>query len=249
MKSRNLLNIFLLCCVLGLFLAFGVVVNAAESGDTVTYTYTASWSQYYNGCKQADYSLSVEKSFRFCLLKLDGESSGNELYQPYALNNNYFGNNYGDFPSVHGIYYNSDGSVSGERTDNYIGNWYVYPGTLNTNIPIFENTEKGLADAKNYLETGILPVKEGYDIYLDNLQVSDVIDDVVNITWDGYILDPALHGKSIVGYKVKRNVFPFIILSDGESDTGWQPWQSLPHYIDGKLKNADFIFSPSEPWP
>lgn len=45
MKSRNLLNIFLLCCVFGLFLAFGAVANAAEDTETKTYTYNASFRQ------------------------------------------------------------------------------------------------------------------------------------------------------------------------------------------------------------
>lgn len=255
--------------VIGSLILCGCFSFYSSAADNESYDYYCKFTDVNQGKSinhaNKSYSNAVNNTGQYTRLVLlkdatlqTSTGSGLDYYQYYVADyiddSGYFQNHtyykfsfkqmrYSDL--AESSLYDSTSFDSTYLTDFYAG--VDFP--IETNIPIFENTEKGLADAKNYLETGTLPVKEGYDIYIDNLQVSDVIDDVVNITWDGYILDPALHSKSIVGYKVKRNVFPFIILSDGESDTGWQPWQSLPHYIDGKLKNADFIFSPSEPCP
>ena len=245
MRFKNVLCIVSLFSIMVLSLCFGAVVNAEEA-KSEKFSYQLTYSVYDNDKFIYD---PIDLDYRICAIPSRTFTQVGFDFIEYAI---YYYNEAND--SLHAFSnknfyvnytYIKDGVSSQQNSQLY----YFYNRNLATNIPIFENTEKGLADAKNYLETGTLPVKEGYDIQFDNLQVSEVIDDVVNITWDGYILDPALHSKSIVGYKVKRNVFPFIILSDGESDTGWQPWQSLPHYIDGKLKNADFIFSPSEPCP
>ena len=43
MKIRNAMCIFALFSIMALFFCFGVVANAAESGDTETFTYSLSY--------------------------------------------------------------------------------------------------------------------------------------------------------------------------------------------------------------
>ena len=239
--------------VFGSLILCGFFSFYSSAADVETYEYELNYYYYLksgNWYKSAvDYG-TFELPYRICMIHHsandeiinENESIVNLYYELV-----YFNVNTNDLHALSNKNLYLDFSFTGYKVDGSIYTQFnsndqlyqLYASCINSNIPIFEDSEDGLSEAKNYLETGTLPVKEGYDIYLDNLQVSDVIDDVVNITWDGYILDPALHSKSIVGYKVKRNVFPFIILSDGESDTGWQPWQSLPHYIDGKLIESE----------
>ena len=256
MKSRNLLNIFLLCCVLGLFLAFGVVANAAESGDTGSYTYDLHYTKHFSNGNYnlIDYSFDT-MSFdnRICFLKGDTFYAGtDDEYTMYffahlsgekvstcSFSLSYTLNRYLDNGNLYG-----DADVRQTESINII-----YPTTIQTDIPIFNYDEAGKAAALEYLKTG-KQTKEGYNIYLNDLKVSDASKDVVNVSWTGYTLDPALRNNAnIVDYKVERRVYPYVELSEGETDKGWNPWEVYCNSVPGKLLTADFIFSPSSKCP
>lgn len=154
-------------------------------------------------------------------------------------------------PSVtaHGKRYYSNGDFWYEVNDFYINAVQNLSG-LKGNIPVFDgSTESGMAAALDYLKTG-KQTKEGYNIYLNDLKVSDASKDVVNVSWTGYTLDPALRNNAnIVDYKVERRVYPYVELSEGETDLGWNPWEIYSNSVPGKLLTADFIFSPSSKCP
>lgn len=251
MKSRNLLNIFLLCCVLGLFLVFGAVANAAESGETGPYTYNLHYTKHSSGGNWQLYDYSFDTmSFenRICFLK--GETSNTGTDDEWTAY---------DFACLSGEYvstcsfrlsytlnrYLDNGKLFGDANVRVTENVNtVYAKTMETNIPIFNNDEAGKAAALEYLKTG-KQTKEGYNIYLNDLKVSDATKDVINVSWTGYTLDPALRNNAnIVDYKVERRVYPYVELSEGETDKGWNPWLIYNNSVAGKLLNADFVFSP-----
>lgn len=256
MKSRNLLNIFLLCCVFGLFLVFGAVANAAETSETGTETF--SYNLYY----ETQYSKTA--NYKFLQVTVDGL---NDL--PYRIvglqsepqeydvgtDNQY------TLRSVSLYYLKGDGlSLFSKKVDRSIVkiSWkdksetvadttslsvFSY-SSISTDIPLYDDTEEGRAAALEYLKTG-KQTKEGYNIYLNDLKVSDASKDVVNVSWTGYTLDPALRNNAnIVDYKVERRVYPYVELSEGETDKGWNPWLIYNDSVAGKLLNADFVFSP-----
>lgn len=251
MKSRNLLNIFLLCCVLGLFLVFGAVANAAESGETGPYTYNLHYTNHSSGGNWQLYDYSFDTmSFenRICFLKGNTFNAGTDDESTAY-----------DFACLSGEYvstcsfrlsftlnrYLDNGKLFGDANVRVTENVdTVYAKTMETNIPIFNNDEAGKAAALEYLKTG-KQTKEGYNIYLNDLKVSDASKDVVNVSWTGYTLDPALRNNAnIVDYKVERRVYPYVELSEGETDKGWNPWLIYNDSVAGKLLNADFVFSP-----
>ena len=236
MKNRNIFNIFLLCCVFGLFLVFGAVANAAENTDTKTYTYNASFRQdvvdsYFL------FDMSFSYSSPVCFVK-----KGDVYYLTSAVSSD--GTCISPGVTAHGKRYYSNGDFWYEVNDFSIGAITNMSG-LKGNIPVFDgSTESGMDAVREYLETGKL-VKEGYNIYLNDLKVSDASKDVVNVSWTGYTLDPALRNNAnIVDYKVERRVYPYVELSEGETDKGWNPWLIYNNSIAGKLLNADFVFSP-----
>lgn len=256
MKSRNLLNIFLLCCVFGLFLVFGAVANAAETSETGTETF--SYNLYY----ETQYSKIA--NYKFLQVTVDGL---NDL--PYRIvglqsepqeydvgtDNQY------TLRSVSLYYLKGDGlSLFSKKVDRSIVkiSWkdksetvadttslsFFSYSSISTDIPLYDDTEEGRAAALEYLKTG-KQTKEGYNIYLNDLKVSDASKDVVNVSWTGYTLDPALRNNAnIVDYKVERRVYPYVELSEGETDKGWNPWLIYNDSVAGKLLNADFVFSP-----
>lgn len=269
MKSRNLLNIFLLCCVLGLFLVFGAVANAAENGETETFTYSLSYevpSNYtsnFIGNQIWEYE-SFSLNYRLVILHhSDGDvdvitsPDPDKVVEVSKYYNFYRLGNDGSLTSV------SSGGVSvsytlrrvrrsnnkAETVSGTRGLQSFYASSISTDIPIYESDEAGKASALEYLKTG-KQTKEGYNIFLNDLKVSDASKDVVNVSWTGYTLDPALRNNAnIVDYKVERRVYPYVELSEGETDLGWNPWEIYSNSVPGKLLTADFIFSPSSKCP
>lgn len=260
MKSRNLLNIFLLCCVLGLFLAFGAVANAAESGETETYSYSLSYDIHFNdGLNSAgvryQYS-SFDLPYRICALyknDVTNTVAGNKVtsknYQVYFYNQSAdslysVSNKNLRLPCTVTSYSDTSFTKVKDTSQGDVSLFEFRDCNLSTNIPMFNNDEAGNAAALEYLKTG-KQTKEGYNIYLNDLKVSDASKDVVNVSWTGYTLDPALRNNAnIVDYKVERRVYPYVELSEGETDKGWNPWLIYNDSVAGKLLNADFVFSP-----
>ena len=269
MKSRNLLNIFLLCCVFGLFLVFGAVANAAESGETETFTYSLSYETPFNyssnfiGTAFWDYG-SFSLDYRLVILH-HSDADVDVITSPdpnkvVVVSKNYNFYRLGNDGSLTSI---SSSGVSVSYTLHRVrrsnNNAETVSGTnklqsffassVSTDIPIYEADEAGKAAALEYLKTG-KQTKEGYNIYLNDLKVSDASKDVVNVSWTGYTLDPALRNNAnIVDYKVERRVYPYVELSEGETDLGWNPWEIYSNSVPGKLLTADFIFSPSSKCP
>ena len=244
MKSRNLLNIFLLCCVFGLFLVFGAVANAAEGTEEEkeTYTYNATYKVRYGNDTYIEAVIDGTYENRLCFYKISEtymvlcvgiEPTSNTAYNP-------------NIKKFLTRYQNGNVQFTQLATGAEDGDIYDIKG----DIPIFDGTtEAGKAAALEYFETGKL-IKEGYNIYLNDLKVSDASKDVVNVSWTGYTLDPALRNNAnIVDYKVERRVYPYVELSEGETDKGWNPWEIYSNSVPGKLLTADFIFSPSSKCP
>ena len=174
MKSRNLLNIFLLCCVLGLFLVFGAVANAAENGETETFTYRLSYevpSNYtsnFIGNQIWDYD-SFSLNYRLVILH-HSDADVDVITSPdpdkvvvVSKNYNFYrlGND-GSLTSVSSsgvsVSYtlrrvrrsnNEAETVSGTR-----GLQSFYASSLSTDIPVYEADEAGKAAALEYLKTG-----------------------------------------------------------------------------------------------
>lgn len=273
MKSRNLLNIFLICCVLGLFLAFGSVANAAEDAEseTETYSYNIGYTKLFS-YSSGYYSITWDYDtfsvpYRLVLMKTDNSV-------PMQMSSDKDDIAYNTFYYI--AFLNDDGelgrwNLSGKRTfltyvletikrpnmnteksdtseTVYLSSFYAYD--VSSDIPVFNDaTEEGKAAALEYLKTG-KQTKEGYNIYLNDLKVSDASKDVVNVSWTGYTLDPALRNNAnIVDYKVERRVYSYVELSEGETDLGWNPWEIYSNSVPGKLLTADFIFSPSSKCP
>lgn len=269
MMFRNVMCIFALFSIMVLFFCFGVVAIAAESGETETFTYSLSYevpnsyTSKYIGSSFFDYD-RFSLSYRLVILH---SSAGD---------NDVITSNKPDKVVVTSKYYNiyflsNDGSLSSigskavsvsytlrrvlrsgnnEETIMDTGKLQSFnASSISTDIPIYEADEAGKAAALEYLKTG-KQTKEGYNIYLNDLKVSDVSKDVVNVSWTGYTLDPALRNNAnIVDYKVERRVYPYVELSEGETDLGWNPWEIYSNSVPGKLLTADFIFSPSSKCP
>lgn len=147
MKSRNLLNIFLLCCVLGLFLAFGAVANAAEDTEEEkeTYTYNAIYKvPFVGGYTEVVIDGTYEN--RLCFYKTD---NGVALCVNIAIETNTPIN-----PSIQKFitrYQNGNVQYTQLSTSFEGGDLYDIKG----NIPIFDGTtEAGKAAALEYLKTG-----------------------------------------------------------------------------------------------
>lgn len=264
MKSRNLLNIFLLCCVLGLFLVFGAVANAAETSETVPQTYSYNLSYDMRGQKVGNYkntkvTIDGLSNLPYRMVGLKGEShvydeGTDNAFLAYSVTFYYLVNDNLSLFSNNGLKVNrsavktkwNDVEVTSSDTKTLST---ISCSSIMTNIPIFEADEAGKAAALEYLKTG-KQTKEGYNIYLNDLKVSDASKDVVNVSWTGYTLDPALRNNAnIVDYKVERRVYPYVELSEGETDLGWNPWEIYSNSVPGKLLTADFIFSPSSKCP
>lgn len=269
MMFRNAMCIFALFSIIALFFCFGAVANAAENGETETFTYSLSYevpnsyTSKYIGSSFFDYD-RFSLSYRLVILH---SSAGD---------NDVITSNKPDKVVVTSKYYNiyflsNDGSLSSigskavsvsytlrrvlrsgnnEETIMDTGKLQSFnASSISTDIPIYEADEAGKAAALEYLKTG-KQTKEGYNIYLNDLKVSDVSKDVVNVSWTGYTLDPALRNNAnIVDYKVERRVYPYVELSEGETDIGWNPWEIYSNSVPGKLLTADFIFSPSSKCP
>ena len=261
MKNKAFFNIFLMCCILGLFLAFGAVANASEPPGTGTETF--SYNLYY----ETQYSKTA--NYKFIQVTVEGL---NDLpYRVVGLQDEpvYYDENTDNvhFRRQVTLYYLKDDGLSlfSKKVDRSIEriSWkdksetladtanlstFAY-SSISTDIPLFDNTEEGKAAALEYLKTG-KQTKEGYDIFLNDLKVSSASDDVVNVSWSGYTLDPALRNNAnIVDYKVERRVYPYVELSEGETDKGWNPWLIYNNSVAGKLLNADFVFSPLSECP
>lgn len=264
MKNRNLLNIFLLCCVLGLFLAFGAVANAAETSETVPQTYSYNLSYDLRGQKVGNYkntkfTIDGLSNLPYRMVGLKGESHVNDegtdnAFLSYSVTFYYLVNDNLSLFSNNGLKVNrsvvqtkwNDVEVTSSDTSKLS---IISCSSITTNIPIFDEDDAGKAAALEYLKTG-KQTKEGYNIYLNDLKVSDASKDVVNVSWTGYTLDPALRNNAnIVDYKVERRVYPYVELSEGETDLGWNPWEIYSNSVPGKLLTADFIFSPSSKCP
>ena len=256
MMFRKAMCIFALFSIMALFFCFGVVANAAESGETGLYTYNLHYTKHSSGgnWQLSDCSFDT-MSFenRICFLKGNTSNTGtDDEWTAY------------DFACLSGEYVSTCSFKLSYTLNRYLdnGNLYgdanvrvtenvntVYAKTMKTNIPIFNNDEAGKAAALEYLKTG-KQTKEGYNIYLNDLKVSDASKDVINVSWTGYTLDPALRNNAnIVDYKVERRVYPYVELSEGETDIGWNPWEVYSNSVPGKLLTADFIFSPSSKCP
>lgn len=269
MMFRNVMCIVALFSIMVLFFCFGAVANAAENGDTETFTYRLSYevpSNYtsnFIGNQIWDYE-SFSLSYRLVILHhSDGDvdvitsPDPDKVVEVSKYYNFYRLGNDGSLASVSlggvSVSYtlrrvrrsnNKAETVSGTR-----GLQSFYASSVSTDIPIYESDEAGKASALEYLKTG-KQTKEGYNIFLNDLKVSDASKDVVNVSWTGYTLDPALRNNAnIVDYKVERRVYPYVELSEGETDLGWNPWEIYSNSVPGKLLTADFIFSPSSMCP
>lgn len=177
MKSRNLLNIFLLCCVFGLFLAFGAVANAEESGETETFTYSLSYevpnSYTSNFIDTAfwDYG-SFSLDYRLVILH-HPDADVDVITSPdpdkvVVVSKNYNFYRLGNDGSLTSI--SSSGvSVSytlrrvrrsNNKAETVSGTNKLqsfFASSISTDIPIYEADEAGQAAALEYLKTGKLP--------------------------------------------------------------------------------------------
>lgn len=271
MMIRNTMCIFALFSIVALFFCFGEVANAAEDTESETETYSyylsyevpSNYNSNFIGTQYWDYD-SFSLNYRIVILHnadadVDIITSIDpaEVVETSRSYNIYRLSNDGSLSSIA----SSGVSVSytlrrvrrsGNKAETLSDTRKLqsfFASSLSTNIPIFENDEAGVADALDYLKTG-KQIKEGYNIYLNDLKVSDASKDVVNVSWTGYTLDPALRNNAnIVDYKVERRVYPYVELSEGETDMGWNPWEVYCNSVPGKLLTADFIFTPSSKCP
>ena len=265
MMFRNAMCIVALFSIMALFFCFGAVANAEESGETETFTYSLSYDVHFNdGLYSAGVRyqfLSFNLPYRICALYKNDVTvtvAGNKVtsknYEIYFYNQSAdslysISNKNLSVPCTVTSYSDASFTKVKDTSQGDVSLFEFLDCNLSTNIPIFSNDEAGNAAALEYLKTG-KQSKEGYNIFLNDLKVSDASKDVVNVSWTGYTLDPALRNNAnIVDYKVERRVYPYVELSEGETDLGWNPWEIYSNSVPGKLLTADFIFSPSSKCP
>lgn len=197
MKIRNAMCIFALFSIMAFFFCFGVVANAAESGETGPYTYNLHYTRYSSdgNWQLSDYSFDT-MSFenRICFLKGNTFNAGtDDEWTVY------------DFACLGGQYVSTCSFRLSYTLNRYLDNGKLYGDanvrvtetvssvpakTLETNIPIFNNDEAGKAAALEYLKTGNLPntIPDIEDeIHYDDAYyfIDFKATDFVNASWSG----------------------------------------------------------------
>lgn len=177
MKVRNAMCIFALFSIIALFFCFGVVANAAESGETETFTYSLSYevpSNYtsnFIGTQFWNYG-SFSLNYRLVILH-HSDADVDVITSPdpdkvVVVSKNYNFYRLGNDGSLTSI--SSSGvSVSytlrrvrrsNNEAETVNGNSKLqsfYASSVSTDIPIYEADEAGKAAALEYLKTGTLP--------------------------------------------------------------------------------------------
>lgn len=197
MKVRNAMCIFALFSIIALFFCFGVVANAAESGETETYTYNLHYTKHSSGGNWQLYDYSFDTmSFenRICFLKGNTSNVGTDdewtAYDFACLSGEYVSTCYFRLSYTLNRYLDN-GKLYGDANVRVTENVNtVYAKTMETNIPIFNNDEAGKAAALEYLKTGNLPntipdIED--DVHYDDAYyfIDFKATDFVNASWSG----------------------------------------------------------------
>ena len=210
MKVRNAMCIFALFSIMALFFCFGVVANAAESGETETFTYSLSYevpSNYtsnFIGSQFWNYG-SFSLNYRLVILH-HSDADVDVITSPdpdkvVVVSKNYNFYRLGNDGSLTSI--SSSGvSVSytlrrvrrsNNEAETVSGNSKLqsfYASSISTDIPIYEADEAGKAAALDYLKTGNLPntipdIED--DVHYDDAYyfIDFKATDFVNASWSG----------------------------------------------------------------
>ena len=259
MMFRNAMCIVALFSIMALFFCFGAVANAAETSETVSQTYSYNLSYELRGrlvgnYKCTKFTIDGLSNLPYRMVGIKGPSNvydegTDNAFLAYGVTFYYLVNDNLSLFSNNGLHVNRSAVKTKWNDTELTSSDTITLSTIScssimTNIPIFDDDEAGKAAALEYLKTG-KQTKEGYNIYLNDLKVSDVSKDVVNVSWTGYTLDPALRNNAnIVDYKVERRVYPYVELSEGETDLGWNPWEIRRRV--GTAQISGFVFQRGE---
>lgn len=169
MKNKAIFNIFLMCCILGLFLAFGAVANAAETPETGTETF--SYNLYYearfpkgSNFKQLNVTVDGLNDLQFRLVGIQDEPTyyDEKTDEPYSMRYVALYFLKGDGLSLFSgtvdrsiIQVGWKGQTKTTSDTAKLSSFHY--ASINTNIPLYDNTEEGKAAALDYLKTGKLP--------------------------------------------------------------------------------------------
>lgn len=181
MKIRNAMCICALFSIIALFFCFGVVANAAESGETVSQTYSYNLSYDLRGMKVGNYkntkfTIDGLNNLPYRMVGIKGSSTvydegTDNAFIAYDVTFYYLVNGNLSLFSNNGLKVNrsavktkwNDVELTSSDT---ITLSTISCSSITTNIPIFENDEAGKALALEYLKTGKLP-EEKYNDKID----------------------------------------------------------------------------------
>lgn len=181
MKIRNAMCICALFSIIALFFCFGVVANAAESGETVSQTYSYNLSYDLRGMKVGNYkntkfTIDGLNNLPYRMVGIKGSSTvydegTDNAFIAYDVTFYYLVNGNLSLFSNNGLKVNRS-AVKTKWNDVELTNSdtitlsTISCSSITTNIPIFENDEAGKALALEYLKTGKLP-EEKYNDKID----------------------------------------------------------------------------------
>lgn len=172
MMFRNTMCIFALFGIMAFFFCFGVVANAAESGETVSQTYSYNLSYDMRGQKVGNYKntkITIDglSNLPYRMVGLKGEShvydeGTDNAFLAYSVTFYYLVNDNLSLFSNNGLKVNrsavktkwNDVEVTSSDT---ITLSTISCSSITTNIPIFDGDEAGKAAALEYLNTGKRP--------------------------------------------------------------------------------------------
>lgn len=169
MKNNAIFNIFLICCILGLFLAFGAVANAAEGSgnDTETFSYNLYYEQRFQKTANKQFmqvTVNGLNDLPYRIVGIQGEpidydQGTDNAFTLYPVSLYYLkGDVLSPFSkqvdrSIISVSWKGKSETS-QDTTNLSSFFYT---TISTDIPLYDNTEEGKAAALDYLKTGKLP--------------------------------------------------------------------------------------------
>lgn len=205
MKIRNAMCIFALFSIIALFFCFGVVANAAESGETVSQTFSYNLSYDLKGMKVGNYKntkITIDglSNLPYRMVGLKGDShvydeGTDNAFLAYSVTFYYLVNDNLSLFSNNGLKVNrsavktkwNDVEVTSSDT---ITLSTISCSSITTNIPIFDEDEAGKASALEYLKTGNLPntipdIED--DVHYDDAYyfIDFKATDFVNASWSG----------------------------------------------------------------
>lgn len=181
MKIRNAMCICALFSIIALFFCFGVVANAAESGETVSQTYSYNLSYDLRGMKVGNYkntkfTIDGLNNLPYRMVGIKGSSTvydegTDNAFIAYDVTFYYLVNGNLSLFSNNGLKVNRSAVKTKWNDVELMSSDTITLSTIScssitTNIPIFENDEAGKALALEYLKTGKLP-EEKYNDKID----------------------------------------------------------------------------------